>query len=106
MVDETDEVVSAGQAAEMVGVSRQSVVNAVAAGKLRGERDSEGGWRIPVAQLANWQPKRSAAGTAQTPTDVPLTATRQTELERELERVRAQRDALKEVVALLTDAMQ
>lgn len=110
-VDASEEVVdtsgwlSAGDAAARVGVSRQTIVRAIRAGKIDALPTPSGGWQVDPVSLNTWKPQPSPDTTLAAPAPTPSQPNPRKEtshLEAELARVRAQRDALARALTELT----
>jgi excisionase family DNA binding protein len=72
---------SPNEAAKQSGVSRRSIMRAIASGEIIARRDNRNQWQIEAENLAQWAPNGSAQAQAQpTPTSEPQTETINAEL--------------------------
>jgi len=89
------------EAAERFDVSRPTLTKALKSGKLSGERDASGAWRVDVSELARvYSPRSAEKAEAGAPGGAdPATARELAELRAALEVERARREAAETLAA-------
>lgn len=96
---------SAREAAEQVGLSKQAVIKAIQRGQLSATKDRKGEWRIDAAELFRVWPAKSQPSTGDGSVDALVDATGDMASTSDVARLEAENEQLRERLADKNDVI-